>query len=304
MNKIVVFSEKPDIAANLLTFARGLSEDVEAITIGEAAGAELSAYGAKKILLLSENKRPESYGEALAAWLVSHGTALFLVGSTALGRELAASVAGYADGIMVSEAANIVADKDGFTASVTIHGGLISREEHFSSFAVVTLAKGIAVAEKTTGLSETEVLELMADTRVTRVSQDPIPKAGVDLTAAKRIVSIGMGCDEPDVETARSLAALIDGELACSRSLAEQRHWLPLDRYVGISGVITSPDLYLTLGISGQIQHVFGARDSKIIAAINKDENAPIFAAADYGIVGDIHTFMPLLAEALQKAKK
>ncbi|MEG1176696.1 MAG: electron transfer flavoprotein subunit alpha/FixB family protein [Ruthenibacterium sp.] len=303
MKKIVVLSEKTDIAANLLTFARGLSEDVEAIAIGETAGAALSTYGANQIAVLSETNRPESYSEALAAWLVARGTALFLVGSTAVGREIAATVAGYADAIMVSEASNIVADTDGFTASVTVHGGLISREEHFSSFAVVTLAKGIAVAEKTTGVAETEALELMADTRITRVSQDPIPKAGVDLTAAKRIVSIGMGCDEPDVEAAQSLAALLDGELACSRSLAEQRHWLPLDRYIGISGVITAPDLYLTLGISGQIQHVFGARDSKIIAAINKDENAPIFGASDYGIVGDIHTFMPLLEEALQKAK-
>ena len=302
MKRIVVCSERPELAAGILTYAKGLGAVLEAVVFSSQEGETLLHYGAQAVFCL-DGGRPEGYAKALAGWLRGREADLFLVGSTAVGRELGALTAGYADAPMISEASELTSGSEGFLASFTTHGGLISRQVLLHSFSVVSLPKGIAIPEQSEVRGTLEHLPLASDTRVARLSEEPIPKTGVDLSAAKRIVSIGMGCDEADVAPARRLANLMDGELGCSRSLAEQRRWLPLDRFVGISGAVVKPELYLTLGISGQIQHVFGARDSKFIAAVNRDESAPIFEAADYGIVGDLHTFLPLLIEILERRK-
>jgi electron transfer flavoprotein alpha subunit len=123
----------------------------------------------------------------------------------------------------------------------------------------------------------------------------------VDITAASRLVSVGRGFQhKEDLELARELAKTIAAEIACSRPIAEECHWLPIERYIGISGQQVKPELYLAVGISGQVQHVVGIRSSKFIVAVNSDERAPIFEAADYGIVGDLYQVLPLLAKALK----
>ncbi len=98
---------------------------------------------------------------------------------------------------------------------------------------------------------------------------------------------------------AENLAVKLKGELSCTRGIAEDEHWLPIERYIGISGQMVKPDLYLAVGLSGQVQHMVGARESKIIVAVNSDERAPIFEAADYGIVGDLYAVLPLLTAAI-----
>jgi electron transfer flavoprotein alpha subunit len=107
-----------------------------------------------------------------------------------------------------------------------------------------------------------------------------------------------------DIGLVKELADVLGGEVACSRPIAEELHWLPEEVYLGISGKKVKPDLYVGVGISGQIQHVTGIRDSKVIFAINRDENAPIFEAADYGIVGDLYQVVPKLVEELKSALK
>jgi len=98
---------------------------------------------------------------------------------------------------------------------------------------------------------------------------------------------------------ANALADALGAEIACSRPLAEGTAWLSKDRYVGVSGMHVSPDIYVALGISGQVQHTSGMADSKIVVAVNNDENAPIFQISDYGIVGDIYEVVPALTAAL-----
>lgn len=125
-------------------------------------------------------------------------------------------------------------------------------------------------------------------------------KGAVDLTAADIIVSVGRGIKDPDnIPMARELAEAIGGELAASRPICDNG-WLPLERQIGSSGQTVSPNLYLALGISGAIQHVVGMKGAKTIVAINKDEGAPIFEIADYGIVADLFEVVPALTEALK----
>ncbi len=128
-------------------------------------------------------------------------------------------------------------------------------------------------------------------------------KQAVDLTQAPIIVAIGRGIKAPEnIPQAERLAKAIGGEIAASRPICDEG-WLPMERQIGSSGQTVAPKLYLALGISGAIQHVVGMKGSRTVVAINKDQNAPIFEVADYGVVGDIFEIMPALAEELEKSK-
>ena len=128
-------------------------------------------------------------------------------------------------------------------------------------------------------------------------------KSAVDLTQAPLIVSIGRGIKAPEnIPQAEAVAKALGAEIAASRPICDEG-WLPMERQIGSSGQTVAPKLYLALGISGAIQHVVGMKGARTIVAINKDQNAPIFEIADYGIVGDIFEIMPALTEELQKAR-
>ena len=125
----------------------------------------------------------------------------------------------------------------------------------------------------------------------------------VDLTAAELIVSVGRGIKEAEqIPLVQKLADALGAELAASRPICDAG-WLPMERQVGSSGQTVSPKMYMAVGISGAIQHLVGMKGSRIVVAINKDANAPIFEVADYGIVGDLFQVVPELIDAIQKSK-
>ncbi len=125
----------------------------------------------------------------------------------------------------------------------------------------------------------------------------------VDLGAAELIVSVGRGIKEADqIPLVQKLADALGAELAASRPICDAG-WLPMERQVGSSGQTVAPKMYMAVGISGAIQHLVGMKGSRIVVAINKDANAPIFEVADYGIVGDLFQVVPELIEAIQKSK-
>ena len=124
-------------------------------------------------------------------------------------------------------------------------------------------------------------------------------KQAVDLTQAPILVSVGRGIKaQENIPLVEKLAKLLGGEIAASRPICDEG-WVPMERQIGSSGQTVAPKLYLALGISGAIQHVVGMKGSRTIVAVNKDQNAPIFEVADYGIVGDLFEIVPALIEAL-----
>lgn len=135
--------------------------------------------------------------------------------------------------------------------------------------------------------------------------EEPFREAqrSVDLTAADFIVSVGRGIKEKEnLPVVQELASVLGAELAASRPICDNG-WLPMERQVGSSGQTVAPKVYFAVGISGAIQHLVGMKGSKTVVAINKDENAPIFETADYGIVGDLFEVVPALVEEIKKVK-
>ena len=157
-------------------------------------------------------------------------------------------------------------------------------------------------------VAKAAIIPVAVDVKPEQIRTKPLElfreaKQAVDLTQAPILVSIGRGIKAPEnIPLAEKLAKLLGGELAASRPICDEG-WLPMDRQVGSSGQTVAPKLYLALGISGAIQHVVGMKGSRTIAAINKDQNAPIFEVADYGIVGDLFEIVPALIEALEVQK-
>jgi electron transfer flavoprotein alpha subunit len=135
--------------------------------------------------------------------------------------------------------------------------------------------------------------------------EEPFREAqrSVDLSSAERIVAAGRGIREKEnLHVVEELASALGAELAASRPICDNG-WLPMERQVGSSGQTVAPKLYVAVGISGAIQHLVGMKGSKTVVAINKDETAPIFEAADYGIAGDLFEVVPALIEEIQKVK-
>ena len=136
--------------------------------------------------------------------------------------------------------------------------------------------------------------------RVTYLEDRPKSRGAVDLRTAEVIVSAGRGFrTKEDLALAQRLADALGGELGASRPLSSDLGWVGEERHIGLTGIYVRPKLYVAVGISGQLQHVAGIKDSKVIVAINKDKQAPIFQVADYGIVGDLYQVVPALLKAL-----
>ncbi len=299
MAGIYVYSDKLALAAELISFAKQSGKPALAIAFTEESAAKLTQCGADQVYFLKgDSPVAENYGKALAEFLKSEAADLLVVGATARGRDLAARVAGYLDCGMVSDAASLSYANGKLLSERMMYGGAVVQREELTGLSVVTVPAG--KFEAAAGQSEIVTFNVQADTRVSLLETAPIIRNGADLNAADKVVCVGMGLDKAeDIQMARELATVLHAEIGCSRGIAEERHWLPVEQYIGISGAVIKPQLYISMGISGQVQHVVGIRDSKIIVAIDNNEKAPIFRSADYGIVGDLYEIVLLLIKAL-----
>ncbi|MDR0782276.1 MAG: FAD-binding protein [Propionibacteriaceae bacterium] len=286
------------VATDLIAGARALASSVNAISLGaEAApGADLTlvapAPAADELL--------EGYAAAIAEELTARQAQVVLFGADIQSRLLAGLVASR----LQTSVRNITgAAPDWATITRTVYGGLAVATDAIGAATVVLVVGPGALGEASAPgvLGEVKAwAAASASPGLQVVETRSKTQQVVNLAAAKRVVGVGRGFGaEADLGLARDLGAKLDAEVACSRPIAEGEHWLPVERYLGVSGAVIRPDLYLAVGISGQVQHLVGINRSKVIVAINKDKNAPIFAAADYGIVGDLYEVLPALIAAL-----
>jgi len=298
-----IFSEDAVLARQLLTPALALGQPVVALATDPAEAGRLAELGAGRVLLLkAAATSPEALAPAIAGLLAREQAGVVLVGGTSSGKHLAAHVAAVLKAGLTTDAKALALVDGKLETERILYAGLAVCTEVVTLPAVATIPQRTFLAPAPAAQAGTvETLEVEADTRVSVLGVVPLESDGVDITAAVKLVSVGRGFGrKEDLALARELGGALKAELACTRGIAEDEHWLPIERYIGISGQTVKPELYLAVGLSGQVQHMVGCRESKVIVAINKDEQAPIFEAADYGIVGDLYTVLPLLTAALK----
>lgn len=310
MPAIWIYSEDASVAEQLIAPARTLASAAQpicAIVLDQQGVERLLPYGLNVIYKLTgENSWPESYAAAIAKLAAQEKPDIMLIGGTLRGKDVAAKAAAILGAGLVSDAFAIHRSGDAFETQRLMYGGLAVCTETTLPTALVTIPPRCFEAPETSLSLAASVLEVTVQTegRVQVGAVCPIERQGADISCADKIVSVGRGvAKQEDMAIARELAEALGAELGCTRGIAEDYHWLPVERYIGLSGQKVKPSLYLSLGVSGQVQHVAGIRDAKVIVAIDKNEDAPIFAAADYGIIGDLYEIAPLLAQAIQAAK-
>ncbi|EIU0844146.1 electron transfer flavoprotein subunit alpha/FixB family protein [Salmonella enterica] len=313
MNKfssVWVFSDTPSRLPELMSGAQAVGEKVNAFVLNEADSATACHLGADHVWLLSgkpEDRMIEDYAAAMAETIRQHSEGgAVLLPNTRRGKLLAAKL-GYRLSAAASNDASEVALQDGKAAvKHMVYGGLaIGAETIASPFAVITLSSGTFDAQDpdTSRSGEMHTVQWQAPAiTVTRTATQARQSNSVDLDKARLVVSVGRGIgSKENISLAEALCQTIGAELACSRPVAENEKWMEHERYVGISNLMLKPELYLAVGISGQIQHMVGANGAQTIFAINKDKNAPIFQYADFGIVGDALKILPALTAALAR---
>lgn len=292
-----------------------LGVPIQAAVLGsgiDALANEAAAYGVSKVFVLDDpvlaQYTPEGYTAALEQLIKSVQPAVVVFPHTYQVRDYAPKVATRFGKALISDVVDIRANGAETTFVRQLFQGKLNADVHASGEPqfVSIQAGAIQPAESKGNRDAVEEFAVQVDSSQIRSKpEEPFREAqrSVDLGAADVIVSVGRGIKEKEnLAVAEALAQVLGGELAASRPICDNG-WLPMERQVGSSGQTVSPKIYVAVGISGAIQHLVGMKGSKTVVAINKDETAPIFEVADYGIVGDLFEVVPALVEEIKKAK-
>jgi len=269
--------------------------------------AEIEKYGADRILLAEDQEldgyTPDGHRAAVMAAVEETGAKLILMAATALGRDLAPAVAAKLDAALLPDCISIEQVEGRLTVKRPVYAGRSIMTLAVNSLPVVVSLrpKAFMAVERESGSAEIVKLNVPLDGVIKARLIETRFEAGekLDVTEADVIIAGGRGMKSTEnFKLIEDLASLLNGAVGVSRPVVDSE-WRPHSEQVGQTGKVVGPTLYIAVGISGAIQHLAGMRSSKVIVAINKDSDAPIFKFADYGIVGDAMEVLPALIEAL-----
>jgi electron transfer flavoprotein alpha subunit len=317
---IWVFSELSSLTNELLSKGRMLADqlgtELTAIAIGKEG--ESKGYierGADKVLEINDPSlasfQVDSYTDILTAVANDYKPDILLIGATRNGLELAPRLAERLKTGCVTEASRLEFDAEKhflLMDRVTFGGNIVETQISRTKPQIATITKGLFSAAQRDPNRSGEIMKIDSKHKppTTKVIETK-PKGGngVRLADAAVIVSFGRGVrKKEDMTVIEQFAQSVGGVVGCSRPIAEDLGWLPEEQYIGLSGQKVSPKLYFACGISGQIQHLTGIRNSRIIVAINNDPKAPIFEFSDYNVIGDLYQIVPALTEAVKELAK
>lgn len=298
-------SLKPGVT-NTVAAAHKIGGDIDVLIAGShcaaAASAAASIVGVGKVLVADAPYYAMAVAENLAPLVVglAQNYSHVLAGATAFGKNLLPRVAALLDVMQISD---IVAVESADTFVRPIYAGnAFATVQSSDAIKIITVrSTGFDAVAAMGGNGVIENIASATDAGISRVVKQELTKSDrPELAAAKRIVSGGRGLGDGDKYRAvlEPLADKLGAALGASRA-AVDAGFVPNDYQVGQTGKIVAPELYIAVGISGAIQHLAGMKESKVIVAINKDPEAPIFQVADYGLVGDLFTLVPELTAAI-----
>ena len=335
---VYVFAQQVDneisgIAYELLGKAKELAQPLEtqvtAVLIGSGVANlvdSLAEYGADRVIVVDDPElkeyRTEPYAHALSSVINEFKPEIVLVGATAIGRDLGPTVSARVATGLTADCTVLEIGDFPLTAlpnQIQKHNQLLMTRPAFGGNTIATIAcpdnrpqmatvrPGVMQKIAPIAGAKAEVINynpgFTPDNKYVTIKEVVKAVGNVaDIMDAKVLVSGGRGVGSAEnFKMLEDLAAVFGGQVSCSRAVVDNG-WKPKDLQVGQTGKTVRPHIYFAIGISGAIQHVAGMEESDIIIAINKDEDAPIFDVADYGIVGDLNKIVPQLTEALKKA--
>jgi electron transfer flavoprotein alpha subunit len=290
--------------------ADGLGCPLTAVVVGsgvESLAEEIKKFGPDKVVVLDEPEladyRTDAYTNVLAAQVASLDPAVVLAGASVQGKDLCARLAARLDAGLAMDCTAVALHDGALTCTRPMFGGKI-----FADVQIKGSPQVIAVRPNVMRITESPrdaVVEKPAvelgEVKTIVVEKHMDTGSRVELTEADVIVSGGRGTGG-NFQAVENLAAALGGAVGASRSAVDEG-WRKHSDQVGQTGKVVSPALYIACGISGAIQHLAGMSTSKVIVAINKDPEAPIFSKADFGVVGDIFQVLPAVTEAVKKLK-
>lgn len=331
---VYVFAQQVDgevsgIAYELLgkakDLAKDLDTDVTAVLLGcgvMGLADSLAEYGADKVIVVDDKElevyRTEPYAHALSSVINEYKPEIMLVGATAIGRDLGPRVsARVATGLTADCTVLEIGDFTDMATKEVLPKQLLMTRPAFGGNTIATIAcpynrpqmatvrPGVMQKIAPIAGAKANVIEynpgFTPDNKYVEILEVVKSVADtVDIQDAKILVSGGRGVgSEENFKLLQDLADVLGGTVSCSRAVVENG-WMPQERQVGQTGKTVRPSVYFAIGIPGAIQHVAGMEEADIIVAINKDETAPIFDVADYGLVGDLNKIVPQLTEMLK----
>lgn len=289
--------------ADLVTTAASLNATTTALALGDrtVADAVAAAPVDQVVWLEADAATPlEALAGPVADLVAEARPAVVLVPNRPAERALAGAIAARTGAPVVTLVADLTVDDGTVTLTHGVFGG-IALETLTVDGPVIVLADGGDIA--TGGSAPIERLEATANPTLTVVASRPAEHEAIHLGTSTRIVAVGRGlATRDDLARIDDLADALGADVGCSRPLAEGLGWLSPDRVIGVTGHHVAPELYVAVGISGQLQHVVGARRADTVVVINSDPSAPYFAECDFGLVGDLHEILPVLTSAIRDA--
>lgn len=309
MSVVAIFSERLDVALELLGPALELAGDAGSVVALVAAegGDVLFQHGAARVLSLTATGDAASTAATLAGLVPALAPDVMLLGATRDGCEIAARLAQRLGVACASACTALSLDAEGLVVERRALGRFVERQRVLSRPALATLP--LRRFEPPPGnparTGRVEQIPEGQASLVRVVASRQRSHSHVDIEKARVVVSVGRGLRRPeDVAVAADLARALGGEVGASRPLTDYLEWLPADVKVGLSGHTVRPDLYVACGISGQVEHIVGMREARVVVAINVDPAAPIFNEADYWVVGDLYEVVPALTRAVEALAK
>jgi electron transfer flavoprotein alpha subunit len=291
-----------------------LGGTVDALVLGgpgvDVATADLGGAGADRVLVAADaafaNYAPDGYAATVAERAKAGGYASVVVSATATGKDLAPRIAARLDAPLVSDVTALGVEGGKVTAARPVYAGkAIQRVVIEAQLGVISLRPNtfvVGTAGKAGAVEQVPAASVAARVRVKEVKASE--QGALDVAEAEIVISGGRGLKGPEhFRLIEELAKAFGGAAVGASRAVVDAGWRPHAEQVGQTGKTVSPTLYIAIGISGAIQHLAGMRTAKTIVAINKDKDAPIFKAADYGIVGDLFEILPRLTEEVRKAK-
>lgn len=313
---VLVYSDNKNLTIELLSKGSEISKDfgekLLAVVIGKGydkLAEEYIAFGADEVFIVETDMeffKSEEYSDILEKIIDETKNDYIIIGSNKNGKELASRLAGKIEAGCIVDCSDIYLQDKKLTAERNVYSGnAIAVEQFTSKPCILTVASKVFDPLNKDDKHKGDIVKKKyefdkSSSKIIDVKE--MQSESVNVEDAEIIVSCGRGFkNKDDIKFASDLADTLKGKtIGCSRPIAADLKWLSEDHWIGLSGHKVKPKLYIAAGISGQIQHIAGMRESGIIVAINKDPEALIFKSADYGIVGDLYEVLPKLTTAIK----